>query len=324
MSLRIKLKEIDEIDLNQYCLLQQKSFAAVFEKNQIDIRYLDPLYFSWKYNTPAGKARIAYVEESSSIIASVAMYPIYIVVKGVKVKSWHFVEAAVLPEARRKGLFQRCMDRLIESLAAGEIIYVFPNTSSITGTIKAGFQIVEHSKFYARFFFNLFKSEINLIEADQLFSNEQDSYADAISSLHKVMVFRDAAYMNWRYKQHPYFSYHTFAPLANGRIMGNVVARAVFIKGMKLLLIMEMHSITKGAQKEINSFLRSVAAKENCLAAGMFSGQCLKPTLFATGMVPVPAFVVPKQHILMSYQNKDAYRLKNVDWLFQTGDWDAF
>lgn len=324
MSLQIKIEEITDLDLDRYCELQQKSFAAVFAKNQIDNRYLDSAFFSWKYNTPAGKARIAYVEENGCMLASVAMYPVYIGVKGVKLKSWHFVEAAVLPEARGNGLFQRCMNALIDSLTAGEAIYVFPNASSIKGTLKTGFQLVEQCRFYARFFFNILKRENVVVHASHLFPQEQDKYAEALSSAHDVIIFRDAAYMNWRYKQHPHFSYYTFTPVHNGRVVGNVVARVVFIKGAKLLLVMEMHSITGAAQNEITSFLKDVAAKEKCFVIGMFSGRSCKPSLLATGMVPLPSFLIPKEHTLMAYEKKPSNQLENTEWFTQTGDWDAF
>lgn len=324
MSLQITIKEVDDIDLNQYCLLQQQSFEAIFAESRIDSSYLDPDFFKWKYNTPAGKARIAVVEESNCMLASVAMYPVYIVVKGVKTRGWHFVEAAVLPLARGKGFFKRCMSLLIDSLMADEIIYVFPNSSSMHGTIKAGFRHIEECNFYARCFFNVFKKGRSAIETGVFFTAAQDIYADAMSTKQDVVVFRDAAYMNWRYKQHPHFSYYTFSPVENGRVMGNIVARPVIIKGIRMLLIMEMHSLNDEVKKEMISFVREVAKKENCFIAGIFSCKNGKPSLAATGMMPLPSYVLPKRHILMAYTKHSASKLESENWFCQTGDWDAF
>lgn len=324
MSLQIKISEADDIDLTKYCILQQKSFAAVFAGNRMDNSYLDPAFFKWKYRTPAGNARIAFVEEENTMIASVAMYPVYISIKGVKLKSWHFVEAAVLPEARGKGFFQRCMTLLIDSLAKDEIIYVFPNSSSINGTLKKGFRRIEQSAFYVRIFSAVFRKKAVTPYVSHLFSEEQDKYAHALSCKHDVVIFRDAAYMNWRYKQHPHFFYYTFSPVVDGRVMGNVVARPILVKGVKLLLIMEMHSLKSEVQKEMVSFLKRVAAKENCFIAGMFSGESGKPSLSATGMMRTPSFVVPKHHILMAYENESSFNMGSLNWFSQTGDWDAF
>ncbi len=324
MSLQITIKEVDDIDLDQYCFLQQQSFEAIFADNRIDSSYLDPAFFKWKYHTPAGKARIAVVEENNCMLASVAMYPVYIMVKGKKTRGWHFVEAAVLPVARGRGLFKRCMSLLIDSLMADEIIYVFPNSSSKHGTIKAGFQRIEECDFYVRCFFNVFKKDRSAIETGVFFTEGQDVYADAMCTKHDVIVFRDAAYMNWRYKQHPYFSYYTFSPVENGRVMGNIVVRPVIIKGIRMLLIMEMHSLNDEGEKEIMSFVRRVAKKENCFIAGVFSGRNGKPSLTATGMLQLPSCILPKQHILMAYTKQSTCKLESENWFCQTGDWDAF
>lgn len=324
MSLQITIKEVDDIDLDQYCLLQQQSFEAIFADNRIDSSYLDTAFFKWKYNTPAGKARIAVVEEGNCMIASVAMYPVYILTKGVKTRGWHFVEAAVLPAARGRGLFKRCMSLLTDSLMADEIIYVFPNSSSMHGTIKAGFRHIEECNFYARFFLNVFKKDRSAIETNVFFTAAQDIYADTMCTKQGVVVFRDAAYMNWRYKQHPHFSYYTFSPVENGRVMGNVVARPVIIKGIRMLLIMEMHSLNDEVKRKMMSFVKRVAKKENCFIAGFFSGKNGKPSFAATGMIMLPSNILPKRHILMAYTKQSACKLESENWFCQTGDWDAF
>lgn len=324
MSLQITIKEVDDIDLDRYCLLQQQSFEAIFADNRIYTSYLDPTFFKWKYSTPAGKARIAVVEENNCMLASVAMYPVYIVVKGKKKRGWHFVEAAVLPVARGRGLFKCCMSLLIDSLKSDEIIYVFPNSSSIQGTIKAGFRKIEESDFYVRCFFNVFNIDRSAIETDFIFTAGQDVYADAMCAKQDVVVFRDAAYMNWRYKQHPHFTYYIFSPVENGRILGNVVARSVIIKGIRMLLIMEMHSLYDEVKKEMMSFVRRVAKKENCFIAGTFSGKNGKPSLASTGMIQLPSYILPKRHILMAYAKQSVCKLESEKWFCQTGDWDAF
>lgn len=324
MSLQIKLSTVDDIDLHEYSMLQQKSFAAVFADNKMGNSHLDPAFFRWKYNTPAGQARIAFVEENTRLLASVAMYPVYMSINGATVKNWHFVEAAVLPEARGRGLFQHCMNVLIDSLTDGEIIYVFPNGSSIHGTMKVGFRQIEQCCFYARFFSNVFKAKNSIISTDNLFTSGQDEYADELCTKHDVIVIRNAAFMNWRYKQHPHFLYYTFSPVENGRVIGNVVARPVIIKGQKMLLIMEMHGRNEEVQTEMMSFLKAVAKKENCFVAGMFSAKNCKPSISKTGMIPVPSFIIPKRHILMAYEKRSTSLFVKDRWFNQTGDWDAF
>ena len=146
---KVILYSADQLDIAAYCLLQQSSFADLFKQNNIVGNYLDPAFFQWKYNTPAGKARIAVISENGQMVASVAMYPVNLIMGGEISTSWHFVEAAPLPEARGRGLFKACMQTLIDSLESDELIYVFPNRTSINGTIDLGFQQLFLSRFFS-------------------------------------------------------------------------------------------------------------------------------------------------------------------------------
>lgn len=322
-SLQISTTDIDHIDIEQYCILQQKSFAEVFAESQIDHSYLDPSFFKWKYNTPNGKARIAFAVENNEMLASVAMYPVVFTNGQELSKGWHFVEAATLPKARGRGLFKACMQELMDSLTNDEVIYVFPNKSSLHGTEKIGFQQHTQIPFYGKIVFRKLKNNQTEFSPSCHFSLKQDSYAKALAIKNKVMIYRDAAYMNWRYNNHPYASYYSHSAIHHEQVTGNIVVRSVKFKQRKYLLLMEFHSLNKKAEQELLIFLRKVAFIENCFLAGLFSNDESQTNFLATGMIKVPSLLLPKKQMLMTYK-KGGIALKNDIWFCQTGDWDAF
>jgi GNAT superfamily N-acetyltransferase len=321
-SLQINRTDIDHIDIEQYCLLQQKSFAEVFAYSQINNSYLDPVFFKWKYDTPNGKARIAIAEENNEMLASVAMYPVMFIKDQDIFNGWHFVEAATLPKARGRGLFKACMQKLMDSLKKDEVIYVFPNKTSLPGTEKIGFQELSHIPFYGKVVFRKSRKSQADFSSSCHFSGEQDVYAKALATKNKVMIYRDATYMNWRYNSHPHASYYSYSAIQDNRITGNIVIRPVRFKQQKFLLLMEFHSLSKEAEKDLLIFLSRVASIENCSFAGLFSNTEFHGNLFATGMIKLPSMILPKQQVLMAYK-KNCEGLQN-NWFIQTGDWDAF
>ncbi len=323
MSLKINITDIDHIAIGQYCILQQKSFAQLFAYSQIDSAYLDPAFFKWKYNTPSGKARIAIAEENDEIIASVAMFPLQLIENGRLFKAWHFAEAATLPKARGRGLFKTCMQMLMNSLVNDEMIYVFPNKASLHATEKMGFQKLAHIPFYGKLVFRISTSNETEVPSNCNFSVNQDVYARALAINNKVMIYRDAAYMNWRYKSHPHASYYSYSAVQDYEVTGNIVIRSVKFKQQKFLLLMEFHSLSRVAEKEMLKFLQKVSSAEKCSFAGLFSSIHPQPNLLTTGMIKLPSFILPKQQILMRYKLKSE-DLGDSDWFVQTGDWDAF
>lgn len=323
-EVRIHITGPDELDMQQYCQLQQAAFEKLLHKNKVSNDFIMPAFFQWKYNTPAGKARIAFATENGQILASVAMYPVNLISKGRIFKSWHFTEAAVLPQSRQRGLFHACMQALIDTLLPEEMIYVFPNHSSMKGTIRLGFQPLADLPFYIKLLFKHRTAKFNLLQPFDNYNEAQDIYAGSITANSNVMLYKDAAYMNWRYKQHPYANYYTFSVVAGEKVTGNVVVRSVFVKGVKLLLIMELHAVNKSAKRELFAFIQEVANAEKCSLAGIFTVGSNVVDQLIQGFFKVPSMLMPKKQRMMGYLKKMSDDGQNYNWFCQTGDWDAF
>ncbi len=323
MSFQIKILEADQLDLKAYSILQQQSFAEVFNGAKVDGSHLDSSFFEWKYNTPAGKARIAVAEENGEMLASVAMYPVKLIEKDKLFKSWHFVEAATLPKARGKGMFKKCMQALMDTLQNDELIYVSPNKNSLSATKNIGFKESCYVPFYCKLVFNLPSKPVDNFGKQLFFDSNQDSYAEALALSSHRMVLRSSEYMNWRYNAHPHVSYYSLSPVRNGKIQGNIVLRPVQVKQKNLLLIMEFHTINSSVEREMLDFLGKVAKSEKCIVAGIFSRGAALPAFSSSGLIKVPGFFIPKKHIVMEYRKTESLFPFN-DWFMQTGDWDAF
>jgi hypothetical protein len=317
----VKIIDASHLDLMQYCFLQKKAFEDVFLKNNVSSDHLTPEFFQWKYSCPAGNARIAIIEKGNNILASVAMFPLTMSIKEQRFISWHFAEAATLPDARGHGYFNQCMRALISTLEPGEIIFVFPNKNSIQATKKTGFQKIESLEFYFRVN-NIFckKSERPMLN---VYMPNQTEYAESLSEKGHASVFRSAEYMNWRYVQKPGNKYYRYSAKSEQKITGNVVATAAQVRGIKILLILEYHFLSTEARSEIMDFVKQVAVNEKCFFTGGYFGSAFKPTFFPTRMYKLPDFFLPKKQILMGIGNP-IHSLLQVDWLVQTGDWDAF
>lgn len=318
---QLRIYSPDELDMTEYCHLQQFAFKELFEKNKIGIDYLDNAFFKWKYNPPAGKAKIAVATHNGKMIASVAMYPVFFVKKGGIFKGWHFVEAATLPEARGKKLFLKCMNLLIETLEAGEIIYVFPNKTSLHGTVRMGFRQIEQVPFYLTALLHRNKKRENS-EFDFEFTSAQDLYAKELSE-NSVLLYRDADYMNWRYNQHPHVKYYSYSPKVGGKVVGNIVLRCSVIRGIRFLLLMEFHSLNIEAERQMVSYLKEVSAVENCFLTGLFSAGRSAAVFGSIAMLKVPSFLLPKKQVLMAL-GVETKTNSETNWVSQTGDWDAF
>ncbi|MGE5109066.1 MAG: hypothetical protein ACM3H8_16130, partial [Sphingobacteriales bacterium] len=67
----LKITDIDNVDLDQYCLLHRTAFKELLDKQSVKADFITPEFFKWKYNTPAGKSKIAIIEKDERIVAGV-------------------------------------------------------------------------------------------------------------------------------------------------------------------------------------------------------------------------------------------------------------
>lgn len=319
----LKITDIDNIDLDQYCFLHRTAFKELLDEQKVNACFLTPDFFKWKYNTPAGKSKIAIIEKERRIIAGVAIWPLFAIYNGEVVTIWHSGDVAALPGERGKWFFAKCMKALMKELPPHSLLFGFPNRNNAAGANRAGFKSIEQINFYAKIYTGFTNNKY--LDALKNFSEPQNQYAKKIIAENTIGIYRSSAYMNWRYFQKPENKYHCFSVNRGDKIIGNAVVRSAEVKGKRILLVMEYHYTEKKAGAQLLSFINEVAAKEKCRIIGMFSGKLFAPEFFRTGFVKVPGKFLPKKQILVATLNNSGEPpfLQN-NWLIQTGDWDAF
>ncbi|MBI2731357.1 MAG: GNAT family N-acetyltransferase [Sphingobacteriales bacterium] len=323
-AVNISVVESDSIDLVQYCLFQKAAFKNVFKEYEMDDSYITPEFFEWKYNTPAGKAKIALAKREETIIASVAICPHYFLNRNEVITIWQSGDVAVIPGEEGKWLFAKCMKAVMEYLPAGSFLYGFPNKKSFSGALRLSYKPIMQLGFYIKF--NPFLKNSKGKACTENFNSAQDQYAKKIVDQTTIVLYRSAAYMNWRYLKKPATNYFIHTTKRNNQVTGNIVLCTTEIKERRILLVMEYHYLDNEAKSALFTFMKATASQEKCRFIGMFSGKKFAPDFWSSMFFKVPDRFLPKQQILVGTYNNNNFQseLLQSEWLVQTGDWDAF
>ncbi|MFT3843576.1 MAG: GNAT family N-acetyltransferase [Lacibacter sp.] len=319
---KISVVTFDEIDREQFCSMQAVAFRELLQENKIAENLFSVEHFSWKYNTPYGKAQIATIQEDGKIVASVSMFPVRIVRGNEVMTAWNAGDVAVLPGYRGKFFFNQCMNALKENNRWKDFLYGFPNHNNRSGAKRAGFSHIKNLEFFVM---PLFRG-IGYTKANSIsrFFENQDRYADRLSSQHGAMILRSSDYMNWRYLQKPGSEYLCYSYGEGEEVFGNAVVRIVKRGGIKVLLIMEYHYVNEKAVKYLNRFIGQSAIKNRCLIVTILMTKDQFKGM-KTGFVQLPAWLQPKKMVFWGNPlKKEDEQLLTDDWFIQTGDWDAF
>lgn len=136
---------------------------------------------------------------------------------GAKVQAVRAADTVVHPEWRRGGLFSRLTTMAVEGLADKGIELVFntPNQRSGPGYQKMGWRLLGHPLVWARprFSRELFSrstGQSTTIKGLEPFDGQGVQLAAGAAQaapLQGIMVLKDAAFLKWRYAQHPDLSY---------------------------------------------------------------------------------------------------------------------
>lgn len=317
---RLIVAAFEELDQEQFCSLHTIAFSELFTQNKVIANHFNPAVFNWKYNAPAGKAKIATITREGRIVAAVSMFPLDVKMGAHMHKVWHSGDVAVLPEYQGKFFFNQCMTALKNTIEKDVFLFGFPNHNNLTGAKRAGFQSVRELSFYVKpyFFFATGKQIAPVGEFDA----SQDIYANELATAAGTMVHRSKDYMNWRYVQKPSCNYFFYSHKESGRVTGNVVVRTTVVKGVRALLIMEYHFIDKSAIPFLHQFINQQAKKNKCMLIVMITSST--PS-FTRRFIKVPVRFEPKKLVLFGNGQGNAnHPLLTTDWFVQSGDWDAF
>jgi Acetyltransferase (GNAT) domain len=312
MVSQMQILEASEIDLSCHVAGLRRAFQASPWAAEIGTAFTEGFY-RWKYNTPAGQARIAQAMIGSELASSVSAFPVMLdVPHEAPMRGWQIGDIMTIPEMRGRGFYGKCLSALVEAMN-DQLLFCFPNDRSRHWIERVGFSAVANVATFVRPFLMPSFKRIPASGADLHFRiPEVDA---AIPSTQRLSVRRDHKYLEWRYAQHPAFSYQTVGDCSEGF----AVVRRFRLFRTNVAIIMEFHP-TIGCETRL---LRRVHhwARQNGLLASFLMANWLPLKPVSCGYVFVPPRLMPKRQILFVRYPRG--RTSDLPWRTQIGDWDG-
>lgn len=245
--------------------------------------------WQWEFlENPEGRALIIVAEEKDKIIGHYGLLPTRISYYGKDILVGLAVDLMVHPGFRRKGLFLKLFERVVEEAKKYNFnaIWGFPNRIALpVYTNKLGWYHVKTLKIYVMVNLKVFfkrcaqgefscdqpkfdyyrKNNIEFAKID----NFNDSYNFWKYNLsHLILKERTPSYLNWRYIAPYWYNYKVYSISINGDTKGFFVLRFMEYKGFEVGFLMDIFplpllypKIFKDVIRAIGSMCFSVGAK---------------------------------------------------------------
>ena len=314
----------DRLDFGEFVRLQREAFAAVIgDASMVDA--LSEPYYRWKYAPPAGQAKIALVRDQGRLVAANSMFPLQVRYAGTTVRAWQSCDTATHPDARRKGYFMKCLAALREELGAGEIFFGFPNKNSSPGFLNFGWKLRGDVGTWLLVFPGRQLGSYRGVSEVSAFGEEQNRLAVRLGELGRPLLDRSAAYMNWRYLEHPLNRYAAYAHAEGGMQVGALVMRELDLRGRRLALVMEVQAVSGSAERQLLGFAAAWARSRRRWLTLVMDNALRIRSGARSGFVEVPQRLLPKRQVLMGMTTGGiADDVWHREWHVQMGDWDGF
>jgi hypothetical protein len=321
-----ELMDADHLDYEAFVNLQRTAYADLLTKVKVSNDYMTPEFYRWKFHTPAGPGKIAFVSEDNCMASTNAIIPLELYFGQQTIRGWQACDAATLATARGKGYSSGCLRNLFETLKTNEILFLFPNKTSIRYVEKTGFRNKGIITTWVKPAHLLKKrTSPNVIKITK-FGKDVDTLAKRLVVSDTVLLSRSANYLNWRYSNHPVTEYTSFIYREMNEQQGYSVVRTTNVMGLKMALVMELWGVTPSVKKAL---LRSIAEwavdRHIKWITLQDNGQSILGGL-RMGFISIPAWLLPKKQVLMvcATPGKLSEKAINNDWRIQIGDWDGF
>jgi len=160
------------------------------------------------------------------------------------------------------------------------------------------------------------------------FDERFDDLWERAKSAFAVGTWRDAAYLNWRYGNHPLYSYLRIGWKNEGRVTGFVVAsQRCFDIPTMLIVDMLTQRLSSDTARWLIRKVVAQARRRGCqmVAALAIPSSFMHRTLKEAGFVSVPPFLNPKPFVLTVHDfGHDLPLIESpLDWHFTWGDMDV-
>ena len=310
----VRVAPVSAFDVPAHAALQQRVFGEVLEENGIPLERLGPEVFAWKLRPPAGEGRVAVIEEGGVVVSSCSAFPVAL---DDGRRGWHLCDAVTAPEVRGRGYFGQVLTTLRESLPADEWAFAFPNGLSRGAFERQGFTAAVKVPLWFRPVIGAVRGSDAVAEVEA-FGAEHDELARRVAVDGKLTGLRSAAYLRWRYREHPYFGYTCLELRRDGQLDGLLVLNRMEARGRTSLWVMELLAVDPAARRELARTARAFAKQSGCdVVLSMAKGKL-------PGALRLPPCFLPKEHLLMVRSGGTTAPREVGEWDVQTGDWDTF
>lgn len=321
----------DDLDYEAYTDLQRAAFAELLDQRGASSEHLVPAYFRWKYHPPAGPAWIAVVRDGAGYAAANAMFPVTLRHGDRLVRAFQSCDTATRPEARGKGLFGACLRALSAALAPDDVFFGFPNASSIRGFEKLGWRVRAPVDVFVKPLWGGYGGDDPAIRTLARAGVTDLGATDIGAALAaawpgRTALDRSAAYLRWRYLEHPVFAYAGFVYDDGAGRVGLAVVRPATVFGRRVAVALELVGTDAAVERSLAARVRAWASAERLHPIVRFDTALPLVRALAGGYVPVWARLLPKRQILMGAPmgGEAAAVAFDAPWRVQMGDWDGF
>jgi GNAT superfamily N-acetyltransferase len=323
----------------------------------------DAAYQRWQYQeNPAGQALASLAQEPSTgqVIGQFGALPVRVVIDGEERLAAIALNVATDPAYQRQGMFAAlgaASDRLMAQ-AGVSLAFAMPNANSFPGFLsRLGYSFAGDVPFLVRpvniqklarsrlpiplaalaglasrpFYPPLPKAprEVTGVSVTPIarFGEAFDGFWKRLRNRHRVMVVRDAAYLDWRYARIPLRTYTRFAATAGGELAGYIVLRVAELLGLRGGFVVDF--VTEASERGrragealLSHALAFFAGEHVDMLAALMLPQAHEYRLLRSARFrPLPKFLLPQRFRLVARDADPALSVTN--WFFTFGDYDV-
>jgi GNAT superfamily N-acetyltransferase len=337
---------------------------ALHRRSWGDIEIADADYHRWQYQeNPAGPALAALACErrTGELVGQFGAVPLRVRVDGETHVAALALNVVTDSAYRRRGAFIRLARAADEQMARAGVEFAFalPNENSFPGFVRRlGYHHVGDvpllvrlvnmkrlvaqraplpglgtlATVVARPLVPPLPSAVQAIEGVTVtpverFDNSFDTFWQTICDRQRVMVVRDATYLDWRFRRIPLRSYQCFRATADGEQAGYIVLRAAEIAGMQAGLVVDFVVGPAPAGERAGRALLAQAMAHfagedvDLLASLMLAHAPEYRLLRRAGFRPLPRPLLPQRFRLVARDGPVVRDLRH--WFLTMGDYDA-
>jgi GNAT superfamily N-acetyltransferase len=247
--------------------------------------------WEWEFlQNPEGESIIIVAEEKAKIVGHYGLLPLIMSYYGKNVALALAVDLMVHPSFRRKGLFLRLFEHIVEEAKRHNIdaILGFPNRITLPTYInKLGWHHVKSVKTHVKISLKnlITKSHTIMFTTNRSnFSLHDKSYMefvrisnfndiprfDNIASSQFIFINRSPSYLNWRYIQPHWYQYIPYAILIESEIKGFFVLRFMSYKGFQVAVLIDIFPMSLALPPIFSSLIQSISSMCFFAGAGVF------------------------------------------------------